>query len=69
MTNDICLKGFWPPEAKVVVNKGCKNQLPFTHFFGIIDSQKINGFTGIMSREHFKNSYKINLHLSGGSKW
>ena len=53
----------------MVVNKGCKNQLPFTHFFGIIDSQKINGFTGIMSREHFKNSYKINLHLSGGSKW
>lgn len=22
MTNDICLKGFWPPEANVTVNKG-----------------------------------------------
>jgi hypothetical protein len=22
MTNDICLKGFWPPEAKVAVDLG-----------------------------------------------
>ena len=22
MTNDLCLKGFWPPEAKVVVDLG-----------------------------------------------
>ena len=22
MTNDICLKGFWPPEAKLMVDSG-----------------------------------------------
>jgi hypothetical protein len=33
--------------------------LPFAGFFDIIDSQKINGFTGIITEEHFNNSYKI----------
>ncbi len=27
MTNDICLKGFWPPEAKLTVDFGNYNQL------------------------------------------
>jgi hypothetical protein len=25
MTDDICLKGFWPPEAKVAVDLGTAN--------------------------------------------
>jgi len=33
MTNDISLKGFWPPEAKGAVNLGYKKQLIFFSFY------------------------------------
>jgi len=38
MTNDISLKGFWPPEAKVVVDSRKKYTLTKTHYLFIIDS-------------------------------
>jgi hypothetical protein len=41
MTNDICLKGFWPPEAKVTVNLGHFVRLTFTgHFSKVISHVK-----------------------------
>ena len=33
MTNDICLKGFWPPEAKVTVDFGLEPGLKSFSFF------------------------------------
>jgi hypothetical protein len=35
--------------VKIRIPDQNENQLPFTSFFGIIDSQRMNGFTGIIT--------------------
>jgi len=35
MTNDIFLKGFWPPEAKMTVDLGRNSRLNFIQIYAI----------------------------------